>query len=81
MNIKKGEFVIMNDEDFESIPNEKTKSIDILDFVNLKDIDPVFFDKTYYLAPEQTGKKAYNLLMQALEETKRVAVAKSSDKV
>ncbi|WP_353894519.1 Ku protein [Proteinivorax hydrogeniformans] len=73
---QKGTFVVINDEDIEAIPNENTKSIDIMDFVNLKDIDPVFFDKTYYLAPEETGKKAYNLLTEALSKTKRVAVAK-----
>ncbi|WP_350345076.1 Ku protein [Proteinivorax tanatarense] len=73
---QKGSFVVVEDEDLETIPNETTKSIDIMDFVNLKDIDPVFFDKTYYLAPEETGKKAYNLLTNALSKTKRVAVAK-----
>lgn len=73
---QKDRFVVMRDEDFEAIPTEKTRTIDILDFCRLEEIDPIYYEKSYYLGPEETGKKAYNLLVAALKETDRVAVAK-----
>ncbi|MDD2282449.1 MAG: Ku protein [Eubacteriales bacterium] len=73
---QKDRFVVMRDEDFESIPTEKTRTIDILDFCRLAEIDPIYYEKSYYLGPEETGKKAYNLLVSALKNTDRVAVAK-----
>jgi DNA end-binding protein Ku len=73
---QKERFVVMQDEDFEAIPTEKTRTIDILDFCRLEEIDPIYYEKSYYLGPEETGKKAYNLLVGALKETNRVAVAK-----
>lgn len=69
-------FVVMRDEDFESIPTKQTRSIDIIDFCRLEEIDPIYYEKSYYLGPEETGKKAYNLLVSALRDTGRVAVAK-----
>jgi DNA end-binding protein Ku len=71
-----GRFVIMNEEDLEKIPDERTRTIDIVDFVALKEIDPVYFDKTYYLSPNDAGEKAYALLRKAMEETGKIAVAK-----
>jgi len=73
---EKGKFVILNEEDFEQIPTANTRTIDIVDFVDLKEIDPVFFDKSYYLAPGETGAKAYALLIKAMEETEKIAIAK-----
>lgn len=73
---QKDKFVVMQDEDFEAIPTEKIRTIDILDFCRLEEIDPIYYEKSYYLGPEETGKKAYNLLVGALKETNRVAVAK-----
>jgi len=73
---QKGNFVVINDEDFESIPTNKTRTIDIIDFCKLEEIDPIYYEKSYYLGPEETGKKAYNLLVSALRDTERVAVAK-----
>jgi DNA end-binding protein Ku len=70
-------FVILNEEDFSSVKSAvNSKSIDIIDFVKLSDIDPVFFDKSYYLSPQETGSKAYNLLRKSLEETNKIAVSK-----
>lgn len=71
-----GRFVIINEEDLERIPDEKTRTIDIIDFVDLAQIDPIYFDKTYYLAPGDAGQKAYVLLHQAMSETGKIAVAK-----
>lgn len=71
-----GRFVILDESDFESVKPDIIKSIEILDFVNLTEIDPIYFDKTYYLSPQDSGGKAYNLLRQAMDDTKKIAVAK-----
>jgi DNA end-binding protein Ku len=71
-----GRFVIINEEDLEKVPDERTRTIDIVDFVALEEIDPIYFDKTYYLSPGEAGGKAYVLLRQAIEETGKIAVAK-----
>ncbi|MCL5058054.1 MAG: Ku protein [Actinobacteria bacterium] len=73
---EKGKFVVMKEEDFERLPGEKTRSVEILDFVDLGEIDPVFYDKAYYLAPGDGGQKVYDLLKRAMGETKKVAVAR-----
>jgi len=72
-----GKYIIITDEDFQGVKTEKNrKAIEILDFVNLREIDPIYFDKTYYLSPQETGGKAYSLLRKAMEDTEKVAVAK-----
>ncbi|NLM45681.1 MAG: Ku protein [Firmicutes bacterium] len=73
---EKGRFVVINEEDLEKLPSEQAKTLDIVDFVALEEIDPIYFDKTYYLAPGETGEKAYALLRTAMEETGKIAVAK-----
>lgn len=73
---EKGKYVVMRDEDFEQIPAENSRTIDIVDFVDLKDIDPIYFDKSYYLTPDETGVKAYNLLVNSMKETGKIAIAK-----
>jgi DNA end-binding protein Ku len=73
---EKGSFVIVNDEDFEKAMPEATQSIDISEFVDLADIDPMFFDKPYYLEPQKGGKKAYALLRETLKETGKVGIAR-----
>ena len=74
--VEKGRFVIIEDADLEAIPDETTRTIDIIDFVDLKDIDPVYFDHSYFLGPEETGQKAYILLRKAMEEGEKIAIAK-----
>ncbi len=73
---EKGKYVILKDEDFENIPLATAKTVEIINFAELSEIDPVFFDKSYYLAPGDGGQKAYELLKQAMAETQKVAVAK-----
>lgn len=73
---EKGEFVIVTDEDFEKAIPEATQSIDITEFVELSEIDPMFFDKPYYLEPQKGGKKAYALLRETLKETGKVGIAR-----
>ncbi len=71
-----GHYVIVEEEDIESIKPKVNKSIEILDFVDLREIDPIYFDKTYYLSAQDTGNKAYNLLRQAMLDTEKIAIAK-----
>ncbi len=73
---EKDRYVILTDEDFEAVPVESTRTIDIAQFVDRSEIDPIYYKKTYYLVPEETGVKAYFLLRQALEEDRKVGVAK-----
>lgn len=73
---QKGSYVIINEEDLERIPLENTKTIDILDFVQLEQVDPVYFDRTYYLEPSPGGEKAYALLIEAMGQTNKIAIAK-----
>lgn len=71
-----GRYVILDESDFESVKPDIIKSIEIMDFVSLTELDPIYFDKTYYLSPQETGGKAYNLLRQAMSETGKIAIAK-----
>jgi DNA end-binding protein Ku len=73
---EKDKYVVMTDEDFDAVPVESSKAIDIIQFVDLADIDPIYFQKSYYLIPEETGLKAYTLLRRAMQEDGRVAIAK-----
>lgn len=73
---EKGRFAIITDEDLESIVPETRKAIEILDFVSLEEIDPIYFDKTYFLSPNETGDKPYMLLREAMNKTGKIAIAK-----
>jgi DNA end-binding protein Ku len=73
---EKGRFVELEDEDIDRLDVELTHAIDICDFVSLDEIDPVFFRKAYYLLPQDGAEKPYRLLVEALKETGRVAIAK-----
>jgi DNA end-binding protein Ku len=66
----------MTKEDFEAAALEKTKTIDILDFVDAQEIDDRFFETPYYLVPSKGGERAYALLREALKETGRIGIAK-----
>jgi DNA end-binding protein Ku len=71
-----GEYVILRDEDFERAQADTYKTIDIQDFVPYEEIDPVFFDRTYYLGPDKGGEKVYALLAKAMAGDGRAAIAK-----
>src|SRR3954471_22444939 len=73
---EKGKFIVLKEEDFKRADIEATQSVEILDFVELEEIDPIFFDKPYYLEPEKRGEKAYALLREALKKTGKVGIAK-----
>ncbi len=72
---EKGRYVVLTDEELEGFRQRSTGTVDILRFVDLHEIDPVYFNKTYYLEPSETGGKAYLLLKQALSTSGRIAVA------
>ena len=73
---EKGQYVILTDEDFKKVNPEATQSVDILEFVELDKINPMYFDKPYYLEPTKQGRHAYALLREALAKSNRVAVAR-----
>jgi DNA end-binding protein Ku len=75
---EKDKYVILTDEDFDAVPVESSRSIDIVQFVDLEQIDPMMFKKSYYLAPEETGAKAYALLREAMSKDAKVGIAKVS---
>jgi DNA end-binding protein Ku len=72
----KGRYVEVTDDDIDRLDVELTHSIDICDFVSIDEIDPIFFRKAYYLLPQDGAEKPYRLLVRALADTGRVAVAK-----
>ncbi|MDP9231816.1 MAG: Ku protein, partial [Actinomycetota bacterium] len=74
--VEKGRYVPLEDEDLDRLDIELTKTIDICDFVDLEEIDPIYFRKAYYLLPQEGAEKPYRLLVRALEETGKVAIAK-----
>jgi DNA end-binding protein Ku len=73
--VEKGKYVVINDEDFKKASPEKTNTIDIVQFVDEKEIDSIYYEKPYYLVPDKGAAKPYTLLMKALEKAKKVAVA------
>jgi len=73
---EKGQFVVLKEDELEKVMPEATQSIDIVEFVDLSEIDPMFFDTPYYLEPQKGGKKAYALLRDTLKETGKVGIAR-----
>jgi DNA end-binding protein Ku len=69
------QYVVVEPDELEALDPKKTKSIEIEDFVALDEIDPIYFDHPYYLAPGPGGSKPYRLLLEAMRETGRVAIA------
>jgi DNA end-binding protein Ku len=69
-------YVVINPDELEALDPEKSRSIDIEDFVDLADIDPVYYDHPYYLVPDKGAAKAYGLLLNAMQESGKVAIAR-----
>jgi DNA end-binding protein Ku len=74
--IEKGRYVPIDDGDLDRLDVELTHSIDICDFVDLEEIDPIYFRKAYYLLPQDGAEKPYRLLVKALEDTGKIGIAK-----
>lgn len=75
---EKDKYVIINEDEIEAIKPESARTIKILDFVDLTDIDPIYFEKPYYLSPDMAGIGAYTLLMEAIKQTGKIGIAKIS---
>jgi DNA end-binding protein Ku len=69
-------YVVISPEELEALEPQKTRSIDIEDFVDLDQIDPIFYDHPYYLVPDKGAEKAYKLLLDAMQEAGKVAIAR-----
>lgn len=73
---EKGKFVILNDDDFKRVDIEATQTIDITDFVELTEVNPMYFSKPYYIEASKGGEKAYVLLREALRDSSKIGIAK-----
>ncbi len=73
---QKGDFVVLTEEDFKKANVEKTKAIEIESFAKESEIDPIYFEKPYYLEPEKGAEKAYVLLRESLKKSKKIGIAR-----
>jgi len=73
---ERGQYVVITDEDFERASPRKTKTIDIMDFVDVGEIDAIYFEKPYYLEPDRGADKPYALLRDALAKSNKVGIAR-----
>ena len=74
--LTKDRYVVITPDELESLDPEKTRTVDIEDFVDLDEIDPIYYDHPYYLAPDTGAAKAYQLLVDAMEDANKVAIAR-----
>ena len=74
--VSRDKYVLITPEELDALDPKATRTIDILDFVDLDEIDPVYFDSTYYMVPEKGAGKAYALLLEAMRKSKKVAIAR-----
>jgi DNA end-binding protein Ku len=73
---QKGQFVLFSPEELKALEAQSRQTIDIVSFIPLASVDPIYFDKPYFLAPDKRGAKPYSLLMRAMQDTGRCALAK-----
>jgi DNA end-binding protein Ku len=69
-------FILMTDEELESVSPERSRTIEIVEFIDLKEVDPVYYDHPYYLVPLKGGEKAYQLLVEVMRRTNKAGLAK-----
>jgi DNA end-binding protein Ku len=69
-------YIVMTDEELESLSPERSRTIEIIEFIDLKEVDPVYFDHPYYLVPSKGGEKAYRLLVEVMKRTNKAGLAK-----
>ena len=74
--LTKDSYVLINPDELDALDPEKSRTIDIEDFVDLAEIDPIYYDHPYYLVPDKGATKAYGLLLNAMQESGRVAIAR-----
>jgi DNA end-binding protein Ku len=75
---EKDQYVLFTDEELDKIEPDSGRTMEILEFVKVEEIDPLYYDASYYVTPEDEGKKAYQLLLEAMEQTSYCAIAKLS---
>ena len=73
---EKDQYVLFDEDELDKIEPESARSMEILEFVKIEEIDPLYYDASYYVTPEDEGKKAYQLLLEAMEESGYAAIAK-----
>src|SRR5262250_1288270 len=73
---EKDQYVLFSEDELDKIEPESARTMEILEFVKVEEVDPLYYDASYYLTPEDEGKKAYQLLMEAMEQTGYCAIAK-----
>jgi DNA end-binding protein Ku len=71
-----GKYILLSDEELESVSPERSRTIEIVEFIDLKDVDPIYFDHPYYLVPSKGGEKAYQLLVEVMRRTNKAGLAK-----
>ncbi len=69
-------YILLTDEELESVSPERSRTIEIIEFIDLKEVDPIYFDHPYYLVPSKGGEKAYQLLVEVMRRTKKAGLAK-----
>jgi DNA end-binding protein Ku len=69
-------YILMTDEELESVSPERSRTIEIVDFIDMKEVDPIYYDHPYYLVPLKGGEKAYQLLVEVMRRTKKAGLAK-----
>ena len=69
-------FILMTDEELESVSPERSRTVEIVDFIDMKEVDPIYFDHPYYLVPTKGGEKAYQLLVEVMRRTHKAGIAK-----
>ena len=74
--VSRDKYVVITPEELDALDPKASRTVDILDFVDLDEIDPVYFDSTYYMVPEKGAAKAYALLLEAMRKSKKVAIAR-----
>ena len=70
------QYILMTDEELESVSPERSRTIEIVEFIDMKEVDPVYYDHPYYLVPSKGGEKAYQLLVEVLHRTNKAGLAK-----
>jgi DNA end-binding protein Ku len=70
------QYVLMTDEELESVSPERSRTIEIVEFIDMKEVDPIYYDHPYYLVPSKGGEKAYRLLAEVLRRTNKAGLAK-----
>jgi DNA end-binding protein Ku len=73
---EKNQYVLIDDEDLKSVKPESSSTLEIIQFIELEEVDPIYFDKSYYLGPDKGSEKAFALLAKGMDETKRAAIGK-----